>query len=66
MLRKAQLTLNYETLTEEVRHSLACIWLFFSIVAIQKENILKPTFGMKSVLARYMQGANDHYKSHKK
>lgn len=53
-------------MAEEVRHNRACIWLFFLIVAVQKENSPKPTFGMKSVFAQCMQGAYDHYKSHKK
>lgn len=65
MLQKAVM-LTYRTMTEEVKHNRACIWLFFMIVAVQKENSPKPTFRMKSVFAPCMQGAYDHYKSHKK
>lgn len=46
MLQKAG-TLSYRTMT--VRRNRACIWFFFLIVAVQKENSPKPTFGMKSV-----------------
>lgn len=52
-------------MAEEVEHNRACVWLFFLIVAVQKENSPKPTFGMKRVFAQRMQAAYD-YKSHKK
>lgn len=36
MLQKAVI-LNYRTMSKEISHHRACIWLFFLIVAVQKE-----------------------------
>lgn len=65
MLQKAQLTLNYRTVTGRLDTTVHAFGFSFLIVAIQKENIPKPTLRMKSVLARYMQGANTTTKATK-